>query len=174
LKTPQKEFFVRSGEQNCCPCCGGQLGVIGSRKRKYIKETGEQETLVIRRLNCKDCERVHHELPDILVPYKRYSSESIEAVVTGDAALTVAADESTINRWRKWFWELFNYFVGCLVSIAVRLGKKPVEEESYLPESPLQRIWSYVGDAPRWLARIVRPVVNLNYWVHTRSAFLSG
>jgi hypothetical protein len=24
---------------------------------------------------------VHHELPDILVPYKRYSSESIEAVI---------------------------------------------------------------------------------------------
>jgi len=25
-------FFVRSGEQNPCPCCGGRLKVIGSRK----------------------------------------------------------------------------------------------------------------------------------------------
>jgi hypothetical protein len=30
-----------------------------------------------------------------------------------------------------------------------------------------------VGDAPRWLERIVRPIVNINLWLHTRSAFLS-
>jgi hypothetical protein len=129
---------------------------------------------MIGRLRCKSCNRIHHELPDILVPYKRYGSESIESVVTGDTTLTVAADESTISRWKRWFSELATHFLGCLVSIAIRFNKDFVEEQSALPRSPLQRIWLHVGDAPRWLARVVRPVVNTNYWIQTRSAFLSG
>lgn len=108
------------------------------------------------------------------VPYKRYGSKSIEAVINGDTALSVSADESTIIRWKRWFWDLANYFLGCLISIAVRYIRNTVEEQSDLPRSPLQRIWQHVGDGPRWLARVVRSVVNANFWVHTRSAFLSG
>ncbi len=166
--------MVKSGEQSYCPCCGGTLKVIGSRKRNYINGAGEKVTLIIRRLQCKPCTRIHHELPDLLVPYKRYGSESIEAVVTGDANLTVAADESTISRWKHWFMELSVHFLGCLISIAICHMKNAVEERSCLPQSPLQRIWHYVGDAPCWLSRVVRPIVNTNYWVQTRSAFLSG
>ena len=128
---------------------------------------------MIRRLCCSLCSRVHHELPDILVPYKRYGSESIEAVVNEEATLTVAADDSTINRWKQWFLGLANYFASALVSIVICHGLESAEERSDLPQSPLQRIWQHVGDAPCWLARIVRPVVNANYWVQTRSAFLS-
>jgi len=130
--------------------------------------------LIIRRLKCKGCGRVHHELPDILVPYERYSSESIEAVITGNSELTVAADESTISCWRDWFFSLAGYFAGCLISIASRYVKNAVEDRPGLPESLLQRIWCHVGDAPFWLARVVRPVVNTNLWVQTRSAFLSA
>ncbi len=167
-------FFVRSGEQHRCPCCDGALKVIGSRKRGYINELGERVVLIIRRLRCKTCKQVHHELPDILVPYKRYSSKSIEAVVTGEEMLSVGADESTISRWRKWFRALANHFLGSLISIAYRYGKSAAEEKSELPGSLLQRIWCYVGDGPGWLARVVRPVVNANYWLQTRSAFLSA
>lgn len=167
-------FFVRSGEQNFCPCCGGSLKVIGSRKRGYSKETGERVILIIRRLRCLICYRIHHELPDILVPYKRYGSESIEAVLNCDKTLAVAADESTISRWKKWFSDLANHFLGCLISIDIISNKNTVEEKSDLPQSSLQRIWRHVGDAPRWLARTVRVIVNTNYWVQTRSAFLSG
>lgn len=173
LRTPQKGFFVRSGEQNPCPCCSGPLKVIGSRRRKYINDTGDTIVLVIRRLRCGHCGKLHHELPDLLVPYKRYGNESIEAVVTGKSALTVAADESTIWRWRNWFLELLDYLLGCLKSIAIRYGRESVEKDSHLPKSTLQKIWHHVGDAPGWLARIVRPVANSNLWVHTRSAFLS-
>jgi len=172
LKTLKREFFVRSGEQNLSPCCSGILEVIGSRKRKYINETGEQIILVIRRLRCERCNRVHHELPDILVPYKRYDRASIETVVTENANLTVAADESTILRWRSWFKRLVHHFLGCLRSITIR-NNETVEELIELPQSPLQRIWHFVGDAPGWLARVVRPIANFNLWIHTRSAFLS-
>ena len=130
--------------------------------------------MIIRRLKCKGCGRVHHELPDILIPYKRYSSESIEAVITGDLELTVAADESTISRWRDWFISLASYFAGALISIAARYVKNAAEEPPGLPGSPLQRIWCHVGDGPGWLARVVRPVVNTNLWLQTRSAFLSA
>ena len=126
--------------------------------------------LIIRRLRCNNCRKIHHELPDILVPYKRHESESIEAAVNGDDHC-VAADESTISSWRIWFrrwpttswvawrqspsgmtWVLWSRFPTC-------------------PKSALLGIWHYVGDAPGWLARVVRSVANSNLWLHTRSAF---
>lgn len=137
---------------------------MGSRRRKVIDSAGDTIVLIIRRLRCCDCGRIHHELPDILVPYKRYGSESIEAAVTGDTALDVAADESTIRRWRNWFKDLASYLLGCLTSIVIRCGRGSVEEASRLPSgSALERIWRHVGDAPGWLARLVRPVTNSNY-----------
>lgn len=160
-------FFVRSAEQNPCPCCSSKLEIIGSRRRKYINVLGEIITLVIRRLRCTQCNRVHHELPDILVPYKRYCSECIEAVVGDETPLMVPADESTIYRWRSWFQVISVYLLGCLVSICVRSNEKAAENISCLPQSPLQRIWHYVGDSSRWLARVVRPVANWNYWIQT-------
>jgi len=174
LRTLKQVFFVRSGEQNPCPVCDSVLKIIGSRRRGYIKEEGDRRILMIRRLRCTSCNRIHHELPDCLVPYKRHESSSIEAAVAGTSALTVAADESTISRWKQWFSAIAGYFVGALLSIGIRYGVQSVEGVSALPQSSLQRIWHYVGDAPRWLARVVRPVVNANFWVQTRSAFMSG
>jgi len=34
VENPETVVFVRSGEQNPFPCCGGHIKVIGSRKRK--------------------------------------------------------------------------------------------------------------------------------------------
>lgn len=171
--TPIRVFFVRSAEQNYCPCCSGELKVVGSRRRACINGLGEKLVLIIRRLRCVDCKRIHHELPDILVPYKRYVCESIEVVVSGNSNLSVTADESTIGRWRSWLLKLSDYFLGCLVSITSRYGRETAGGVSSLPKSKLQRIWQHVGDAPGWLARLVRPVANLNLWLHARSAFLS-
>lgn len=129
--------------------------------------------LIIRRLKCSSCRIIHHELPDILVPYKRYDSESIEAVITENELLTVAADDSTIIRWRKWFYIRAYHFLGCLISIATRYLIKNVGDISERPQSVLQRIFHLVSNAPAWLARVVRTVVNSNNWLHTRSAFMS-
>jgi hypothetical protein len=103
--------------------------------------------LVIRRLRCAECRRIHHELPDKLVPYKRHVSESIEAVVTGESKLSIPADEATLGRWRHWFNNLADYFQGCLESIKIRYGNESVNDASLLPKSKLQRIWHHVGDA---------------------------
>ncbi len=107
----------------------------------------------------------------MLVPFKRHVSKSIEAVIRNDVPLSVFSDESTLTRWKSWFKEMTDYFQGCLKSIAMRYGIESVEDRSGLPQSKLQRIWHYVGNAPGWLARVVRPIVNLNLWRHTRSAF---
>jgi hypothetical protein len=50
----------------------------------------------------------------------------------------------------------------------------PLDLTSVSSETALHRLGRLVGDAPGWLARIVRPIVNINLWLHTRSAFLSG
>lgn len=171
LRIPKWEFFIRSMEQIPCPCCGERLNVIGSRRRKYLTSQSLPKVVVIRRLRCRHCGRIHHELPDILVPYKRYASEAIESVVVDEAALSVAVDESTIMRWRQWFAVCAEHFAGCLESIRVRFGYGSVDGPSDLSVSMLQRIWHYVGNASAWLARVVRSVTNINQWVHTRSAF---
>ncbi|MCD7715322.1 MAG: DUF6431 domain-containing protein [Lachnospiraceae bacterium] len=42
---------------------------------------GETIILIIRRFRCLDCLRIHHEFPDIVVPYKRYDAETIERIM---------------------------------------------------------------------------------------------
>jgi hypothetical protein len=165
-------FFVRSAEQHICPICEDDLYTIGSRKRFGRKPTGAQFTYVIRRLRCKGCERIHHELPDLLVPYKRYESACLESVVSERQVSDVAADESSLYRWRVWFEKCWQYWVNCLSTIASRTGN-PVEALSVPPSSALQWIGRYVGQDVGWLAKVVRPIVNSQLWVHTRFAFLS-
>lgn len=167
-------FFVRCAEVVPSPCCHATLSVIGSRGRKIVHASGEQSKLVIRRLRCRACRKVHHELPDCIVPYKRYESGCVENVITSEPSeVDIAADNSTLYRWRSWFCSLATYMLGCLDSIAVRFHLDVVEESSESPQTAHHRFGRYVGDADGWLARVVRPVVNSNFWVHTRSAFLS-
>ncbi|HWQ89750.1 MAG TPA: DUF6431 domain-containing protein [Desulfitobacteriaceae bacterium] len=156
-----------------CPCCGNDLNVIGSRKRKS-RTACEEKILIIRRLRCLSCSRNHHELPDCLVPYKRYAAADIEQVLSETKPAELVADDATLYRLKRWFNSLFLYLLGCLRSIVFRLGQDPVKEPSVLSQSVRQRIGLYVGNAPGWLARIVRPIVNANLWVHTRSAFLTA
>lgn len=162
-------FFVRCTEAVASPCCGEKLMPIGTRARKYRNSLSEQLTLRIRRLRCK-CGKIHHELPDILVPYKRYEAACIEKVVSEPkGSATIALDESTICRWKAWFRERIAHWIGGLVSIAIRF-KLPVEVRSLPSQSVHQRIGHLVGHADGWLKRIVRPVVNANLWGYTRSA----
>jgi hypothetical protein len=168
-------FFVRCAEVVPCPCCGERLIVIGSRQRKLASGGGERRLLVIRRLQCTGCQKIHHELPDCIVPYKRYESSCIEEVVAEpESPLAIAADDATLRRWRNWFREQSIYLLGALRSITLRFHPDPAEEPSVPSQSAHQRIGQLAQVTPGWLGRIVRPVVNLHLWLHTRSAFLSG
>ncbi|WP_275591438.1 DUF6431 domain-containing protein [Neobacillus cucumis] len=170
------EFLVRGAGRIPSPCCGKSMSVIGTRDRKSKERSGETKVYNIRRLKCDNCGRIHHELPDFLVPYKRYDSESIEMVLSNPSNHDIPADESTLFRWNEWFKSFLDYWVGCLISIMHQTKQEniPLDLRSVNSETALQRLGRLVGNASRWLARIVRPIVNINLWLHTRSAFLSA
>lgn len=162
-------YYVKSEENSVCPVCGNQeLKVIGSRKRGVLKGDDEVIFLIIRRLRCSDCKRIHHELPDILVPYKRYSSGVIEAIVD-DMSDEISCENSSIYRIKRWFQEVSGYIAGCLGAVAAQRGLEFTVTSCLVS----QRIKAYVGSEPGWLARVVRTVANTNNWLHTRSAFMS-
>jgi len=44
-------------------------------------------------MRCMSCKRILHELPNLLVPYKRYEADSIEQVVTEPTSSFVGMEE---------------------------------------------------------------------------------
>ena len=146
-------IYILCYECHICPVCGHTLLVIGTRERKYIDGGGIMCVLVIRRLRCKGCRVIHHELPDIVIPYKRHCAETVESVVN-DKPEDTCCDDRTIKRIKAWWESCRLYFENALASLS---EKYDVE----FPQRP----------APRG---IVRAVVNANLWIHTRSAYLSG
>ena len=93
---------VRSNETLPCPICQREMRLIGTKRRKVQRSDGAWMTLLIRRFYCYPCKRVHHELPDIIVPYKRHSAKSIEGIINKDEETPVLMEESTINRIQNW------------------------------------------------------------------------
>jgi hypothetical protein len=90
-----------------CPECGGELSYRDCRYRISKDYSGEKKWLVIRRLKCSSCNRLHNELPDYLTPYKHYKTEVIENVLDGvstpyDESTEDYPCESTMKRWNIW------------------------------------------------------------------------
>lgn len=166
-------YHVKSQERSICPVCNSpDLAAIGSRQRKVFTGSGERLLLVIRRLRCRRCKRVHHELPDVIVPYKRYSSEDIEGIIesgTSNASCGSCCENSSIYRIKRWFRNISGYMAGCLGAVAAQRSLPIIP--AY--RTSLQRIKAYAGGESGWLARTVRTLANTNLWIHTRFAFLS-
>ena len=110
-------------------------------------------TIIIRRLRCKKCCRIHHELPDMIIPYKRHCTETIEAIIGGEAE-KVSCEESTIRRIQSWWLAYRLYIEGVLRALRAKYDTR-ISAKS----------------AP-W--EMIRAVVNAHLWVHTRSAFSTG
>ena len=162
-----------------CPLCGGVLKCFGTRLRKCILRSGEKIVLSLRRLRCSNptCRRIHHELPDFLVPYKRHESASIELVCAPWVKLRevdVAVEDRTIGRWKRWLETFASYWEGCLRTISARMGLQSGTNPEASSTSPLQRLFQLVGSRPGWLAEIVRTLVNAGFWVQTHSAWMAG
>jgi hypothetical protein len=113
-------FLVISNELGCCPICSASLSVRSLRLRGLIDSDGNKIKLLIRRLQCSPCKRIHHELPDCIVPYKRHCAETIENIVTGNTR-DVPCDENYIQRVLLWWSIVLPYFTGILESIAEKL-----------------------------------------------------
>ncbi|WP_240697229.1 DUF6431 domain-containing protein [Sporolactobacillus sp. THM19-2] len=158
-----------------CPCCGEKLNVIGSRRRNYRERSGEKKVLVIRRLRCTDCQKIHHELPDFLVPYKRYQADCLEKALSEPETCDIAADNAMIYRWEKWFCALADYWINCLhaIHLCFQLEKDPVNPMPTGSLTVLEQLGQIVSTGSGWLSRMTRPIANVNLWVQTRPTFLS-
>lgn len=99
-------FSIQSGEvYPPCPICGVGTHLYGRRRRIALLADGRKVFLLIRRLWCPRCKRIHHELPDFLLPYKHFISACIEKVFRKQGG-TVCCENSTIYRWRRWLRKL--------------------------------------------------------------------
>lgn len=99
-------------------------------------------------MRCEQCQRIHHELPDILVPYKRYDRDSIEKMIT-EPSPSVAADESTLRRIRNWFSVWIVYALHALSAMEKRLAITEGELSNPLQSSLPQH--GHTADG--WMAR---------------------
>ena len=118
----------------------------------------EKRVLMIRRLVCSGCARIHHELPGCVVPYKRHCAETIEAIITGHPE-EPPCDERTIRRIAAWWSVMLPYFLNVLKSLAEK--------------------YKITFSAPPALREIVRAVVGVHGWtfvnsICTRSVVLTG
>lgn len=159
-------------EQSYCPQCQSELNPYDRRDRKCRDGNGDQKVLVIRRLRCcnQDCRRIHAELPEYLVPYKRYAVEVIAAVLTGTAVIA-PNEEATRRRWRTWYKQIRDH----LLCVATSVNRILQETARVLLASPSIRApYSIPLLTDFSLAELVRLAVNTGNWITTRSAIVTG
>lgn len=144
--------YITGTEKIPCPVCGGCLFVHGTCRRKVKDETEQVQELRLRVLECEACGHTHRELPEELVPYKRYSAEAICQIREQPE---ICAAEPTVRQrillWLSWFF-CYARNVAC----AQRLQGLDSSEPSGV-------------SLCRRLMYFVRLVVNAGFWEQHRS-----
>jgi len=147
-------YYVLSDEKINCPICSCKhMRGKGRRKRGVIKTSGDKILLIIRRLLCGNCLKIHHELPSIIVPYKRHNTETIENILNNEY-INVSCEESTISRIKSW-WAVMQKYISAIV---MSLNEKYQVEITAVQKLP----------------QIVRALANTHLWPGTRSALTPG
>lgn len=145
-------YYVWADEAIVCPVCRyGDMRQRGWRKRSYISAKGERKEIYIRRLQCKKCKTIHHELPGELVPYKRHCAETVAKIVRDDTS-DVCCEESTVLRIKAWWYGMRQYIKGKAAALKEKYGINMTSETN-----PVE---------------IVRALANTHLWPRTRSAFM--
>lgn len=167
-KSKSDFFYIRSREEiSECPICGNTLKVVGSRKRVLIEHEGTKKKLIIRRLKCQHCNRIHHELPDTIVPYKRYSSEVVECCIC-DEKDALPCELTTIQKIKIWYFFLESHFESTFEALKILYKDHQELQREISMLLPLKKKRLHPDG---WLKKLVRIIVNSNRWVHTRFAF---
>lgn len=154
--------IVVSHNKPFCPCCGNEIIYFGKKLRKYDDNSGKRKKIYINRCYCKKCNKIHHELIDILVPYKLKTSDVIEQCVDAkDPYEITSCDSSTVYRIKRWFRNIKQDLTNRLISC---LKQYPAIEESEIPS--LQDNHRQKG----WLKKTVLVLVNFFNWPPTHFA----
>jgi len=127
------------------------------KKRIMRDHGGKTDHVMIRRLKCPHCQRLHNELPNILVPRKHYKAEVIENIV--DEAVTTDDDiaedfpcEATICRWKDWVRRNHTFIDGMLNALGISING-----EGLMQGSLLEKLRGYGSG---WLSFCLRPIYN--------------
>ena len=132
-------IYIISEEVHRCPKCEDKLKVKDYRERQGWTKYGEKRHYLLRCLQCKECGGIHIELPDILLPYKRYNTEAIESVLNGDDSDCVASIR-TKKRWLSWYERIWLQMLLLLWSITHK-GQDLSRPEIINREKPKEAGW---------------------------------
>ena len=160
-------FLVKTDEVVPCPYCSGLLRYRDSVFRSIKDFASDAVCLLLRRLLCQECKKLHRELPSNVQPYKHYGAEVIQAVIDGsEEASTCAADNSTIRRWVADFSGAAPDINQRLTSVYVRMVEETVPISR--SETVLDRIRQHVK---HWLPFVMRLLINSGHKICTQFAF---
>lgn len=124
-------------------------------------EGGTKHYIQIERLKCEQCHRLHNALPDILVPYKHYTTEIISGVLDE----TISSDdldnedypcEKTMKRWDHWLMANQEYINGYMKS----LGYRMLGFSEDLLNSKVSLLSKLRESSEVWLETILRVIYN--------------
>ena len=95
---------VKDGFGNCDVCGIGMLKYRDSCLRVCREIDEKVKMLMIPRVKCTVCGKMQRVLPDILMAYKQYSTDSIRQIENNYISIDNILDhpcEMTVIRWRK-------------------------------------------------------------------------
>lgn len=79
----ETEIEMIEKNDKICPKCGGELKYYDSVKRIVRTKGGISKTISLRRFKCKECNSIHREIPEDIMPYKQYEAEIVLGVIEG-------------------------------------------------------------------------------------------
>lgn len=110
ITTKSCVFFCMSNELNPeCPNCHCKMTHYDSRKRIFRRPGGKVSYIILRRLYCKHCKKMHLELPNFLIPNKHYAAKFIQTILNNARnVLDVYSNynypsDMTKIRWIAWY-----------------------------------------------------------------------
>ena len=106
-------------------------------------------------MECCKCHKTHREIPDELIPYKRYDAASF-CNIAGEDSSEYTCETSTWQRMRAWLSWFFKHAADTMKSLAA-------SGLSLYDNVP-------VGDSLHMTKFFVRIVVNSGRWIQHRSA----
>jgi len=154
-------FWVKSKEVSICPCCGEPLSGYDHHLRLLRLRCGIKVRLLVPRAFCRNCHRLHTQLPSFVQPYKHYEAMVIQQVMDGKSLSTCPAEDSTIRRWQAALRHAAAYFE--MLLYAARHKKRPLFDALLLAE--LRK------SSRRWLTSVTRMLISAQVDLPTCFAF---
>lgn len=147
-ETKENIIIVRGKKDISCPACSGFLKVHGTCIRK-VRLTDTVKVCRLRVMECINCHRTHRELPDFIVPYKRYGTEAIIDIVDSpvDECICETSTQERLKLWIDWFLSYCRSVIESQQTILDELTKLDRDSK----EEMLRYYVEKIANKNRWL-----------------------